>query len=490
MSCGEFRNLLNAALDGQLDEAQRPVLDAHLAECAECRAARESLEQLDAALVRGVRPLRARGDVVAERTLERLQTQLEPGRMGPSIRPHGRSGRWWSYVVATAAGFVLAAILFRPWPPASEPFPVGIAESPQHPPARPDGPSDVPTIAVTPAIARVVTATGPIEVRHAEQGEWTSVEDLKTFACPSDTSVRTTDESLCELETDEGCRIRMNAGTELALRGDGEVYLAQGQLWCRAPESAALRIVAQSTLVEPVGKGTAPPDGSPVPTSCVVQCETPWSMLTSVHTGSPLTVTAASGPIDVVVDGKTQRLDAGASARLAGSEVVLAEPSHDLLLRESWMHPLLVRKGFGDPEVTSRVDGLLAHLGRTKLRLLYERDIRSLGEYGALPLLRFVQSAPSREDQDQRRTASEILADVAPAWMVADLIGLLDDDDPEVRFRAALALQRLTGETQGLPATEWRQPSTVWADAHAQWLAWWRDNRHAYPTPPVGARAG
>ncbi len=48
--CAAARRLVHAAADGEIDAAGRTQLDAHLAGCAECRAFRDEIDELAAAL--------------------------------------------------------------------------------------------------------------------------------------------------------------------------------------------------------------------------------------------------------------------------------------------------------------------------------------------------------------------------------------------------------------------------------------------------------
>ena len=53
MNCEEAANLICARIDGEpADDGAAVVLDAHLAECAGCRATAEAMQLQDAALVR------------------------------------------------------------------------------------------------------------------------------------------------------------------------------------------------------------------------------------------------------------------------------------------------------------------------------------------------------------------------------------------------------------------------------------------------------
>jgi hypothetical protein len=461
MSCDEIQSLLSADLDGQLDDGSRPVLDAHLATCADCRAARESLAALDAALVRGLRPMRARADDVAERTIARLRTQTQPPVRAPSRR-------WMGYLLAVAGGYVLAVFLSNPLSPSGVPIPDTVT---QHPGPDLHGRAPQPTV-----VATIVAFTGPVEVRRPQEKDWVSVE-IPSFTCPSDTSIRTPESSLCELETDRGCRIRMDAGTEVDLKSGSELHIAGGQLWCQAPETSQMKIVA---------KGSSTPHPTSTSASCTVNWSGPGSVMTACSAEQPLTIAAGSSAVDIVTATETRRLQAGDSARVIGDDVESANGAFEPLLDASWMHPLLIQKGFADSELNERVNGLLAQLGRAKMSFLFERDIRGLGEYSALPLLRFVESTLSEEDVGRRQQAASILADVAPAWMVPDLIALLGDTDPDVRVAAARALTRLTGQTQGISPEQWRESADVWGTAHEHWLAWWAENRRVYASRPAG----
>jgi HEAT repeat protein len=72
------------------------------------------------------------------------------------------------------------------------------------------------------------------------------------------------------------------------------------------------------------------------------------------------------------------------------------------------------------------------------------------------------------------------LGDLAPPSCVPELIALLSDDDGEVRFHTAAALNRLTGQTLGFSpdrcAADPRDPAPV-----AAWQEWWSRNRSRYP---------
>ena len=126
---------------------------------------------------------------------------------------------------------------------------------------------------------------------------------------------------------------------------------------------------------------------------------------------------------------------------------------------------------------------LPARVGESKMSLCYEQEIRGLGEYAALPLLRYVQFPLSKPNAAQRRAAMRILADIAPTWAIGDLIAILPDEDGEIRVDAARALERLTGLTMGRPSDDWRKPWDECEKSHRRWESWWEGNRSRFPAP-------
>jgi hypothetical protein len=283
---------------------------------------------------------------------------------------------------------------------------------------------------------------------------------------------------VCELQTIDGCTVRMNESTELSFVAADDVELSQGEIWCRTEKPGGLKV----TAVEPAAPADDPSSIRCVPGDlaiCTFACPSG---------GSPR-ITAASGHVELVANGKTERIVEGATVEVQNGTAQPVDVFPGAGVSDRWMHPLLVRKGPADPELFSRVDQLLAQVGHTKVSFFYERDLRSLGEYGALPLLRFVQSPDSAEDAEKRRVAAGILADVAPAWMVPDLIGLLEDADATVRIKAAMGLARLTGETQGVTPESWVEIGEEQMVALAGWQEWWASERAAWPARPAGVAA-
>jgi HEAT repeats len=143
-------------------------------------------------------------------------------------------------------------------------------------------------------------------------------------------------------------------------------------------------------------------------------------------------------------------------------------------------------KGHDNEELAHRMDDMLAQIGNAKMSFMYEKEILQLGDHCVLPLTRFIQSEGSKSDQKKRANAARILAKIARPWSVEDLIGLVGDDDREVRYYAAKALERLTdGQTQGLTPEQWRDANIGQRRQPLErWRTWWQQNREQFPTAP------
>lgn len=105
-SCDDARELLSAALDGELDAAEEAALEAHLAGCADCAAHRERLAGVRD-VFRSLTPAAPPRDL-ASAVMERIRAgeagepPAEPGAVAPSILPVRSRGRRWAARVAAA----------------------------------------------------------------------------------------------------------------------------------------------------------------------------------------------------------------------------------------------------------------------------------------------------------------------------------------------------------------------------------------------------
>jgi len=456
MDCSAVRQRLGEWVDGELPPHDRGALEAHLAGCEECNAEATSLRGQDAEIREAFRPERAAAKRVAARVVERLRAE-------PSVAVHKPVRHWLSLTAAVAAGFLLGALVFRSGPESQPMTRVSASLS-----------SASPASSSSPAVATLVASIGDVELKP---NNWSSVApNLGMLTCPSDSVIRTGDAS-CELKTADGCVIRLNKETEVALKSADSIEVRRGQVWCSSPNDVSLKVIV---VGEPPTTGAATPaTTAPSTSSAWVTCNAQSSLMAAVAPGN-VQVSSAIGNVTLRTPTGEERLQRGETASIVAGRVVRAT-EHDPLLAAGWMNPLLVRKGNDDPELAQRIDRILAQLGQSKLSYLYEQEIRALGEHAVLPLARYVQSPLSKNDPTRRATAMRIIADIAPTWSIGTLIELLADDDGATRVLAAQALERLTGETQGRSPQEWRGDPKESAQALEAWRRWWTERRDRIP---------
>lgn len=455
MDCETTLDSLGAWIDQQLEAHQATALESHLSICAECRAEADARRVQDANLLRAFQPHREAAHEVANRAIAAWNAERSHA-VSPSPPANVK---WLSLLAATAAGFLFAVLLFQPWKKVE--------------PIVQDKPTVPERISVTPTVASLVVATGNVETRDKDSESWITVSDIPAFHCPSGGAVKTGPNVRCELKTSDGCIIRLNDETEVAIPSGNTVEVKRGQIWCSSPDNVSLKVVASST---------AERENGVVPTSpWAVACPADSSMLTDLRGNGEVQITTAEGEVEVQAAGSSERLQRGESASIVDGKIVKSGRVGDPILDARWTHSLLIRKGHGDPELTARVDELLARMGYSKVTLLYEQEIRSLGEYAVLPLMRFVQSPISQNDPRRRETAMRILSDIAPNWTISELIDLLSDPDATTRVYAAAALQRLTGLNQGRAPEQWNADLDQCSESIERWQRWWSENQQQFP---------
>jgi hypothetical protein len=441
VECDRAELLLNARLDGELpagsDDAA--ALDGHLATCAGCRAVAEALSADDAELAAAFAPRReSAASLVAARAID----ELRPPRRGtPVWRP------WLKLGLAAAAGFAAAVLLIGPWNRDGGPARPVIGAS---------QPAD-------PAMATLALATGAVELQSG--GAWRPMPTGGTVR-PGEV-VRTGDKVRCEFVTPDGSLVRVNERTELTFRRPRLFELAAGQVWSTVAKAAEpFRVKVPDAEVTALG------------TQFDVACAGPGVVTLTVVEGSTR-VSDRSGE-KVVHSGERLTINAGVSEA--------PRPADNLMVATRWVNEILVMKGRDNAELSKRIDALFAQIGRQKMSFLYEDEIRALGDHCVVPLTRFLcdDAAGKRQDDDnQRRNAARILADVAQPWSAGELIKLLPDRDGEVRYHAARALERVANANVGRTPEQWRdEPAERGAEALRQWQQWWAENRERFPALP------
>jgi ferric-dicitrate binding protein FerR (iron transport regulator) len=433
VNCEQAQVLLSARLDGAVAPEDRARLEVHLEECAICRAVDAGNRLLDADLRRAFARRRQAAARVAERTAALLPA-LPPRRMRRRLP-------WLTMLASAAAGFLVALAIYRPpWH----------RESTEPPPtARP--------------VVHLVLATGPVEVQAPGQASWQEVAAGEPVAIGC--RLRTSAKTRCELRTAEGSELQLDSDTEIALDQERRLHLSRGQLLALVARAAVpFEVQAPDATVTAVG------------TQFNVLCEP-----------AEVVVTVLEGATRVQTPKNAEEVKAGERARIVEGRIADKQEVARLARATSWANELRVRKARDSKELARRVDDILAQIGHTKAEFMDEEEIRALGDHCVLPLTRFIQSKRSRQPGEHaaRITAAKILADLAQPWSIPDLIGMLDDPDPDVRFYAARGLQRLTGETQGVEPEKWRKQSRDELTAARQkWQAWLQAKPYCCPSMP------
>ena len=479
MNCDQTRVLIDSWIDHEIAEDARTALESHLATCPDCQEIADAVRVADADLAAAFQPGREAARRVSQEVAQSLRALGNDQRRAAStmpVRPAGESPsstNWLSLALALVIGFVLALVIFPPASPQQNPLPPEQIARPGNPPEIREPGSEAPRERAPLQVATLVAYTGEVEFDFGT-GDWTSSTDTEV-GCPSDGKVRTSKNSLCELVTSDGAVVRMDVDTEVRFRSPRELELQRGKLFCRSPDGVPIAVTSCEATEQP-----------PVPQKPT------WS---ATGTGTEFIASKASGGSGCVTPSKANvavetslgrhEIQAGESAIIVNGQVDRTRHDDEPLLSASWIHPLLTRKGHRDPELRQRVDELLAQIGHSKATNLYEHELRSLGEYCVLPLIRYVQSPISHEDPSRRLLAMRVVSDLVPAVALGELLPLLSDDNADVRYQTARALQRLTGMTHGRAPDQWREPIRNCASTIERWTRWWDANRDRLPALPA-----
>lgn len=443
MKCEECEMLLAEQIDETLAHPQTTALNQHLAQCADCRAFASLLDSTEQ-LMRRAFPGRCNAaEVVSNKVVATLEANHQPVRV--------RDVEWRRQLRAGLTGFIAASLIFLAFHT--------LAPEPQRPEPVELGPAML-------TVAHIRELTGPASCMSNSESEWQPVRTEGAFACQPGASIRTPSGTLCELETSKGCRIRMNQDTVLTFVNGEQVELRRGQVWCSSSNCSSFEIVARDN-------DDSPSKGSPAVTLdqqsvCVFSCPSD----VSDEPPGGLQIFSGAGQVRLATADELYELDSGSCATFQQNAFQVDRSMAGAGRMLEWMRPLLVRKGHGDPELSHYVNSRLARIGAVKMAHMSEADIRSLGEYSVLPLLRYIQSAESAGNTSRRRRASALLADLSPVWIVPELVGLLEDNDAHIRKNAMAALQRLIGVSASSP------------EDTAQFArAWWDTYGSGCPTP-------
>jgi anti-sigma factor RsiW len=116
MNCEVAYPLINVLVDGEIDGADRAVLEEHLSSCAECQSVIDSLRLVDASLTRAFVPERDAARQIADRVTATLDANVATFSPTFEDRPLAELRRvgWKTLVLALVVGFMLALVIFPP----------------------------------------------------------------------------------------------------------------------------------------------------------------------------------------------------------------------------------------------------------------------------------------------------------------------------------------------------------------------------------------
>jgi hypothetical protein len=419
----------------QLDAMRQPSSSGNL---AVGKAASFSVPFPRAASISGLRE--------SETLSETTTSSLEPGKAGSFAYVISPTWRIAQLLLAVAAGFLIAVLVLRPW---DRPAPV--VDNSQDSPA--------PPFDVTPAsFARMDVAIGSVDYAPAASRNF--------LTCPSNTSlasgavVRTAASARCELNVEESIRLRLNEHTQMKLADERRVELTAGELWLEVEHAEPpFRVEVEGLEI----------DASQATLNCSAR-------------PPRVELLVLEGKASVKAAAWTRDVAAGEKLSVVDGQPTQTTPFIDPIVETRWVHDILIQKGPDDAELNERIDRLWAQVGRAKMAHLYEEEIRSLGGHCATPLTCYIQSPESQQEPERRVSAARLLADIAPPESIPQLIALLSDTSGDVRFYAAEALQRLTGQNFGRPPEAWQAESWGACQATAaQWKSWWDTAKERYP---------
>ncbi|MBL8821256.1 MAG: FecR domain-containing protein [Planctomycetia bacterium] len=435
MNCDSIIEHLSAWIDDELPTELQQQVATHVQRCDACRALAEELRTLDQRLHLEMQPYQQHAHQIAEAVLAEVKPVIVPWQNKSISTTPWRT--WLLAVSAAAAGFLLAW-LWLPRPAAGQINPA----------------QDLANVNPSPASTMQLTvASGAVEIQ--KDGNWTAMPTGGLVGCG--VPVRTSERGRCEFRTPDGSEVRLNHGTEMVFNSPRQIRLQKGQVWstvAKAPDP--FQVFAATMTVTALG-------------TQFDLAHLPDRTMLSVLEGN--TRVENQGKIFEVGSGHQFLVDKQQESKLPKQEFELCQATN-------WVHEILVLKGRDNPELSRRINDIFAGIGHTKMEFLLDEEIRLLGDHAVIPLIRYLQSDRSRDEDFKRRKAARLLADLAQPRSIGELIPLLTDRDPQVRAGIAAGLKRLTGQELGYSTQAWQAAAPMSCQSMQKtWQQWWADNQ-------------
>jgi ferric-dicitrate binding protein FerR (iron transport regulator) len=414
MNCEQTRLQINALIDGEVNRQTREALQQHIAHCDACRALVEAQKIQHRELLDAFVGTRETSDQFADAIVAAISNAPAPPTSNlVAAKP---SSPFWAnlgpIVAALAAGFLIAVLIFQPW---------------QKPSNETANKNVEPTVE---QFGKISVASTSLEMA-TEPDRWQSCSlNHEVFA---GTQLRTANDMGAELQGLNSPTIRLDKNSQIAIRSASSIELLAGRISLHSTDQPASVTVDDKTFSLRSG-------------AFVLR-----------HGVSGLEVTVLDGTLIVNHKELSTTVSAGTSVEL-NSQGLATKSSTNSLQGTRWLGPILAQKK-NDPELAKRVQQLLSEIGQSKLDHLQVDEIRSLGHAAATPLIAYLNSnATENQDLQKRQTAARLLADVASYEDVELLIKLLDDPDPSVTQMIERGLSRITGRQPKIRKAKVFQP--------------------------------
>lgn len=496
MNCHEVLESLSAWADGELSAAPKSRIDAHLATCEACRMAGDEMRRIGDALSDELLVSVGDRNEVTRRFLASVDGAAPREEAGETAgdsagaRPGmGRRSRDWAWylglLVSAAAGFLLAWAVFGigpadssreanspPSPRKSSESTAGSSRVGDHRENTAEGKDD--DHGGVDDFALVNVSLGQIESRENTNATWQALPEIARFRCPPSSELRTQEKAVCELQLANGSIVRLDESSTVRFINEEKIEVVSGQVWCQAGENGELSV----SSVEPQVSGN-----SHAKVAWTAKCVGDTCVVTSVK-GQETNVFASKGNVNISSDKRSRSLKRGEMVRIVDGEIVPFRDNFDPVAATRWIHTILKEKGPNNPELNERIRELLVEAGYTKVNFLYEEEIRNLGQHAVLPLLEYLADQQFQDDRFNRRRAARLASDLAPSWVIPQLIEHLDDHDTQVVVPCAVALQRLAGTDLGFALESWSGDAQRRQEVQAAWREWWRLRKDQMPAGP------
>ena len=283
-------------------------------------------------------------------------------------------------------------------------------------------------------VAKLIGATGPIEILLPGEEKWKTIGPSKQYNFVAGARIRTGERVLCELESADHGKFRLNESAEIVFLDSNQVKLQSGKLWCASPKTTSIRV---DTAFEDSSVATfrCPSDSQ---FQCVAQpAKSTCSSIAKTNGLASCAVGALKRNVD---PGQTITIDSAAKKQPMDLE------ADQLAKSLVWQLPLLALGSSGGNELHASLSQVLAPIGMTKARHMNEQQIRLLGPRGAVPLLVFATDSSSANQIELRRTAVRIASDLADARSIKWLTELKTDSDVGIAAYSTRALERIANE--------------------------------------------